>query len=171
MLRRLHESTTSDTETPTPRRLSWLRVFAVGMCLCFSMVPMSPVIVGVAAACEGAGEEEFEVGGGSPVTFPNVKVGESFEKIVEVENESFFTTNVIRQEIIPFVGNGFTLNSSSPKDTCKGTLGPHVTCKAPIIFKPAEKRKYESELETELEMTIFPNRRDHGSIVLKGQGV
>ena len=127
-----------------------------------------PIAASVACACGGGGEEG-EVGG-SPASFGTVTVGNSLEKVIEVTNEALFTSTVIRQEMIPFVGNGFTINSGSSKDTCKGSIGPFVSCKAPVIFKPTEKRKYESELETELEMQIFPNKRYHGALAVTGQG-
>jgi hypothetical protein len=47
-----------DTKASILRQLGWLRIFAIATCSCFSIIPLSPVILGVAVACEGAGEEE-----------------------------------------------------------------------------------------------------------------
>lgn len=103
-----------------------------------------------------------------PLEFGNITVNTTVEGEKVFWNDSSDTAKIIRIELKPVFGNAFTVGS---KNTCKGELGEGVTCKAVVVFKPTEKRLYESELEIESEELTAPKERSVAKAVVNGHGV
>lgn len=147
-------------------RLSGQRLLAASIAAYFILASFGPSIV---LACEGGGEEEKGIVYNElPKDYGEVTVNTTAEGKSGFTNGPFFSAKILAMRMIPVIGNGFTLGTKF--NSCTGELGIGVHCERSILFKPTEKRAYESEVELELEDNSFFQERHKGTDIVRGKG-
>jgi hypothetical protein len=139
-------------------RLGPIRAFAVCACLCFVVVPLFPgIVVGVAAACEGGGEEEGEEAGPAlsvtdPVEF-GLQTVNTESKPMTVTYKARKSVKLAKLEMLDASFKASEVNFKKLNDKCSGTvLLPKGKCTVEVKFLPTAVIMYEYHLSVNFEI-------------------